>query len=96
MYEVLDNGSDFHFIIAHLIGMDHAGHAYGAKHPELERKMHDVEGIVETIIEKMDHKTTLVVFGDHGMTPEGSHGGSTENEMRTILFSYSKKPFPLS
>jgi len=82
-------------MIAHLIGMDHAGHAYGAKHAELERKMHDVEDIVERVIEKMDDETTLVVFGDHGMTPEGSHGGSSELEMRTVLFSYQKKPFPL-
>ena len=43
----------------------------------------------------MDEDTTLVVFGDHGMTQEGSHGGSSEIEMRTVLFSYQKKPFPL-
>ena len=36
----------------------------------------------------MDDDTTLVIFGDHGMTEDGSHGGSSEEEMRTVLFAY--------
>lgn len=96
MYAELDNGSDFQFLIAHLIGMDHAGHSYDGRHPELTRKMHDIEKIVEKVIEKMDDETTLVVFGDHGMTQEGSHGGSSDEEMRTVFFAYQKQPFPMS
>lgn len=44
----------------------------------------------------MDDDTTLVVFGDHGMTVEGSHGGNSDLEMRTAVFSYQKKPFPFA
>ena len=88
IYEELDNGSNFDIMVAHLIGLDHAGHTHGPTHPELERKLLDVERIVENIIDKMDDETTLVVFGDHGMTQDGSHGGSSEIEMRTVLFSY--------
>ena len=29
----------------------------------------------------MDNETTLVVYGDHGMTVEGSHGGNSNLEM---------------
>jgi phosphatidylinositol glycan class O len=47
------------------------------------------------IIEKMDDHTTLIVFGDHGMTSDGNHGGSAEDEMRSVVFSYQKKPFPM-
>ena len=36
----------------------------------------------------MDDKTTLVVFGDHGMTTDGNHGGLTDLEMRSALFAY--------
>jgi len=43
----------------------------------------------------MDNDTILVVFGDHGMTEEGTHGGSSDREIRSALFSYSKKGFPM-
>lgn len=42
----------------------------------------------------MDEDTTLLVFGDHGMTDDGNHGGASLNELRSVLFSYSKKGFP--
>lgn len=44
----------------------------------------------------MDRDTTLVVFGDHGMTSDGSHGGSSELEMRSALFAYQKTAFPMA
>lgn len=44
----------------------------------------------------MDRDTTLVVFGDHGMTSNGSHGGSSELEMRSALFAYQKTAFPMA
>ena len=41
----------------------------------------------------MDDQTTLIVFGDHGMTTDGNHGGSAEDEMRSVVFAYQKTPF---
>lgn len=35
----------------------------------------------------------LLVFGDHGMTDEGNHGGASLNELRSVLFSYTKQGF---
>jgi phosphatidylinositol glycan class O len=43
----------------------------------------------------MDDDTILIAFGDHGMTDEGNHGGGSENEIRSVIFSYSKKGFPM-
>jgi phosphatidylinositol glycan class O len=43
----------------------------------------------------MDDKTTLIVYGDHGMTASGDHGGSTDMELKTVFFAYQKTPFPL-
>ncbi len=37
----------------------------------------------------------LLAFGDHGMTDNGGHGGESINELRTVLFAYTKKGFPL-
>lgn len=41
----------------------------------------------------MDSDTTLLVFGDHGMTSDGNHGGGSLEELRSVLFAYSKKGF---
>lgn len=88
MIPELENGSDFDFMLLHMIGMDCAGHVYGSKHPEVTRKLKDTEMFIKKIIDKMDENTTLVVFGDHGMTVGGSHGSNSELEMRTTLFAY--------
>ena len=56
-------------MIAHIIGVDHAGHYYlNAGHHEIERKLIDAEKIVQDLIDKLDNDTVLLVFGDHGMT----------------------------
>ncbi len=52
--------------------------------------------MLEQIIARMDNQTTLIVFGDHGMTQDGNHGGGSGLELRTVLFAYQKEPFPLS
>ena len=95
IYKELDNGSDFDLLLGHIIGVDSAGHTYSSVHSEIERKLRDTEQIIKTIVEKMDDKTTLVVFGDHGMTQDGNHGGSSQLEMRTVVFSYQKTGFPM-
>ena len=43
----------------------------------------------------MDDDTVIMVFGDHGMTDDGNHGGASQAELRSVLFAYSKKGFPL-
>jgi phosphatidylinositol glycan class O len=56
-------------MIAHIIGVDHAGHYYlNAGHQEIERKLGDAEKILKDMIEKLDKDTVMLVFGDHGMT----------------------------
>jgi phosphatidylinositol glycan class O len=44
----------------------------------------------------MDDNTVLLVFGDHGMTDDGNHGGASLEELRSVLFSYYKRSFPTS
>jgi len=82
-------------MIAHIIGIDSAGHTRGLFHKELERKIQDTNRFINSIIDKMDRDTTLVIFGDHGMTNSGDHGGGAELELRTILFAHQKTPFPM-
>jgi len=44
------------------------------------------------VSEVMDEETVLFIFGDHGMTPTGDHGGETSLETDAALIVYSKKP----
>ena len=69
--------NDFRLLIGHVIGVDHAGHTFSASHSEIERKLNDTENMIAEIISKMNDKTVLLVFGDHGMTNDGNHGGAS-------------------
>jgi phosphatidylinositol glycan class O len=78
-----ENNTDYRLIIIHLIGVDHAAHNYGSNgYNEVERKLMDTEIIIKNTIEKMDNDTVLLIFGDHGMTDGGTHGGSSDKEIR--------------
>jgi phosphatidylinositol glycan class O len=65
-------------LIAHVLGVDHAGHSFHVDHSEMKRKLEDIDGFLHLVVERMDDNTTLVVFGDHGMIDEGNHGGASE------------------
>ena len=44
----------------------------------------------------MKDDTVLFVFGDHGMTRTGDHGGDSEDELTAGLFVYSPAPITAS
>jgi len=50
---------------------------------------------LEELFEAIDDKTTVLVFGDHGLTEDGNHGGETPLEMASAFFAYQKTPFPM-
>jgi phosphatidylinositol glycan class O len=50
---------------------------------------------LEDVVKALDNDTVLMVYGDHGMTDDGNHGGGTPNEMKTVLFAYTKGGFPM-
>jgi GPI ethanolamine phosphate transferase 3 subunit O len=85
--------NDWDVLIAHFLGIDHCGHKYGPLHPEMSRKLTEMNEIIEKIVATIDEDTTLLVFGDHGMTFTGDHGGDSNDEVEALLFAYSKKPF---
>ena len=45
------------------------------------------------MIDKIDNKTVLIVAGSHGTKFDGWHGGSSKDEMTSVIFSYSKAGF---
>lgn len=43
------------------------------------------------IVPLVDNDTILFIFGDHGMTSTGDHGGETEMETSAALIVYSAR-----
>lgn len=82
--------TDWSLLVAHYLGVDHCGHKYGPLHPEMSRKLNEMNVVIERVIAGMDDDTTLLVIGDHGMTSTGDHGGDTNDEINSMIFAYSK------
>uniref|UniRef100_A0A6A7G4G5 GPI ethanolamine phosphate transferase 3-like n=2 Tax=Hirondellea gigas TaxID=1518452 RepID=A0A6A7G4G5_9CRUS len=82
---------DTQLLVAHFLGVDHAGHRYGPDHPRMEHKLRQLDAVVRKVAEAIADDTLLVVLGDHGMTATGDHGGDSDNEVTAALFVYSHK-----
>ncbi|CAH2042330.1 unnamed protein product, partial [Iphiclides podalirius] len=80
---------DWDLLVAHYLGVDHAGHRYGPNHPEMTRKLQEVNTRLQKIIEILPHNVLLYVVGDHGMTESGDHGGESKAERSAAMFVYS-------
>ncbi|XP_032520178.2 GPI ethanolamine phosphate transferase 3 isoform X1 [Danaus plexippus] len=80
--------SDWDLLIAHYLGVDHAGHRYGPNHPEMARKLMETNTRLEKLIEILPSDVILYVAGDHGMTETGDHGGESKAERTAALFAY--------
>jgi phosphatidylinositol glycan class O len=78
-------------IIAHYLGVDHAGHRYGPNHPAMTAKLGQMDVLLRDVVEALDDETLLVVMGDHGMDGKGDHGGESDDEVQAALWMYSKK-----
>lgn len=62
---------DWDLLVAHYLGVDHAGHRYGPNHPEMTRKLTETNDRLEKIIDLLPPDVLLYVVGDHGMTETG-------------------------
>ncbi|KAM5300241.1 LOW QUALITY PROTEIN: GPI ethanolamine phosphate transferase 3 [Ctenodactylus gundi] len=88
LYPTMDSG-EWDVLIAHFLGVDHCGHKHGPHHPEMAKKLSQMDQVIQEIVERLENDTLLVVAGDHGMTMNGDHGGDSELEVSAALFLYS-------
>jgi phosphatidylinositol glycan class O len=79
-------------LIAHFLGVDHAGHRYGPNHEAMNEKLKQLDKVVAELVDNVDEETLVVVMGDHGMDPKGDHGGDSPGEVGAALWMYSKRP----
>ncbi|XP_032252741.1 GPI ethanolamine phosphate transferase 3 isoform X2 [Phoca vitulina] len=90
LHPTMDSG-EWDMLIAHFLGVDHCGHKYGPHHPEMAKKLSQMDQVIQGLVERLENDTLLVVIGDHGMTMTGDHGGDSELEISAALFLYSPK-----
>ncbi|XP_054545058.1 GPI ethanolamine phosphate transferase 3 isoform X4 [Talpa occidentalis] len=88
LYPTMDSG-EWDVLIAHFLGVDHCGHKHGPHHPEMAKKLSQMDQVIQGLVERLENDTLLVVIGDHGMTMNGDHGGDSELEISAALFLYS-------
>ncbi|XP_056146670.1 GPI ethanolamine phosphate transferase 3 [Lampris incognitus] len=88
-------GDEWDFLVAHFLGVDHCGHRFGPDHPAMADKLTQMDGVIRSVIDRLQNDTLLVVMGDHGMTDTGDHGGESQKETDAAIFLYSPSPlFP--
>ncbi|XP_006898615.1 PREDICTED: GPI ethanolamine phosphate transferase 3 [Elephantulus edwardii] len=88
LYPTMDSDK-WDVLIAHFLGVDHCGHKHGPHHPEMAKKLSQMDQVIQNLMEHLENDTLLVVTGDHGMTMSGDHGGESELEVSAALFLYS-------
>ncbi|XP_009683681.2 GPI ethanolamine phosphate transferase 3 isoform X3 [Struthio camelus] len=91
LYPTVDDG-EWDLLIAHFLGVDHCGHKHGPDHPEMAKKLTQMNEMLRSLVDHLGNDTLLLVAGDHGMTETGDHGGNSEKEVNAALFVYSKTP----
>eukprot|EP00892_Ulva_mutabilis_P011669 jgi/Ulvmu1/8875/UM049_0057.1 len=88
--------ADWDILVAHYLGVDHAGHSYAVESPQMKRKVTQMDAEITAVFERLVaragpggeyERTLLLVFGDHGQTGTGDHGGGSPEEVDTPLFA---------
>ncbi|XP_023541944.1 GPI ethanolamine phosphate transferase 3 [Cucurbita pepo subsp. pepo] len=96
---------DWDVLIAHFLGVDHAGHIFGVDSSPMIEKLEQYNSILEKVVDVLERQsepgglhenTLLLVMGDHGQTLNGDHGGGSAEEVETSLFAMSFKKPPAS
>uniref|UniRef100_A0A8C6WYD8 GPI ethanolamine phosphate transferase 3, catalytic subunit n=1 Tax=Neogobius melanostomus TaxID=47308 RepID=A0A8C6WYD8_9GOBI len=91
IYTTLE-GDDWDVLVAHFLGVDHCGHRFGPDHPAMADKLTQMDGVIRSVMGRLQNDTLLVVMGDHGMTDTGDHGGESQKETDAAIFIYSPSP----
>lgn len=91
LFAELNATSEWDVIIGHYLGVDHAGHKFGPRHPEMTRKLTEMDGVIRRVSEALPEDAVLFVMGDHGMTMSGDHGGDSRDELSAALFVHAKQ-----
>mmetsp|Transcript_45617 Transcript_45617/g.110519 ORF Transcript_45617/g.110519 Transcript_45617/m.110519 type:complete len:921 (+) Transcript_45617:260-3022(+) len=93
---------DLELVISHFLGVDHVGHTYGPFNEHMDAKYRQMDEALSTTLDLLDEEDQeeeegskschlALIFGDHGMTNDGNHGGGTDEEINAALFVHFSK-----
>lgn len=91
IFPLMDKRDEWDLLVGHCLGVDHAGHRYGPDHPEMTKKLRQMDTFIRDLAATVDDETVLIVMGDHGMDGKGDHGGESDDEVQAALWMYSPK-----
>lgn len=79
-------------LICHFLGVDHCGHKHGPNSRFMSDKLDEINSFIDFTKSRLDQSTLFYIFGDHGMTDNGEHGGSSLKEIAAGLTMFSRSP----
>jgi predicted AlkP superfamily pyrophosphatase or phosphodiesterase len=83
------------YILVHTCSPDSVGHAFGQDAIEMDTQLYQLDGALSIYLPRWRQAGYEVILtADHGQTPRGHHGGSTD-EMRDVpLYYFGKRVGP--
>ncbi|PZD97049.1 nucleotide pyrophosphatase [Paenibacillus sambharensis] len=88
--EVLRRQWDPHFLYIHPMGIDDAGHKYGADSKQYRGKAIEVDSLLAALVPGwMKEGYHVLITSDHGMNKDGQHGGTGCEEREVPLYCIS-------
>jgi predicted AlkP superfamily pyrophosphatase or phosphodiesterase len=75
------------YLLVHPSGMDYHGETFGSNTPEYRKTATRQDSLLANLIpEWMEKGYTILFTGDHGVNPDGMHGGTTPDVRHVPLF----------
>ncbi|VUZ54638.1 unnamed protein product [Hymenolepis diminuta] len=90
----LEACNDWDLMILHYLGLDHIGHVQGPHGDAMPSKIREMDLVLQKVVSGLKAKSKdwmIVLTGDHGMSDQGSHGGSSYPELTTTMLLISPK-----
>lgn len=86
---------EYDFVFIHPMGIDDAGHKYGAGSKEYANAVIANDTLLSTCIPQwLKQGYSVVVGSDHGMSEQGYHGGNSDMQRCTALYIIDQETVP--
>jgi predicted AlkP superfamily pyrophosphatase or phosphodiesterase len=82
------------FLLVHPGGIDQAGHQFGGESPQYRNRAVAMDDLLAQFLPLWMADYQILITADHGMNPDGQHGGTSAAEREVPLYCLSPKLKP--